>query len=159
MSKVDSVTKQSWIRSDRVCSAVLLAPLQMRGFAMNVTLHLLRAGSGHMSARWVSNRGILLLLYSNALMAYDVDLGTVLERIPLPRRCKPFVRWLDTRGHGGCFGAAAEGQLRTLIVEHEARQHARTRTAYVVANLRRARNLCSLAVGGGDWDCNQQAQL
>ena len=84
----------------------------------------LRAGAGHMQAHWVPDRGIVLLLYSDALMIYDGDLGTVLEHIALPRRCKPFVRWLDTRGSGGaCLGAAADGQLATLVVEHEVRFH------------------------------------
>ena len=72
-----------------------------------------------MQARWIPNRGILLLLYASLIVVYDADLGTVLERIALPRRCKPFSRWLVARGHMGVLGAAAQGGLSTLVLEHE----------------------------------------
>jgi hypothetical protein len=69
--------------------------------------------------KWLPDRGLLLLLYSDALLVYDADLGTVLERLPLPRRCMPFLRWIAVEGKAHCVGTAAEGGLSTLVCEHE----------------------------------------
>lgn len=79
------------------------------------------AGAGLAQARWVPNRGILLLLYADSLMVYDTELGTALERVALPRRYRPFKRWLAVEGGGACLGNAEEGALSTLVVEHEVR--------------------------------------
>ena len=78
-------------------------------------------GAGLAQARWVPNRGVLLLLYAECLIVYDTELGTVMERVALPRRCRPFKRWLAAEGGGACLGNADEGALSTLVAEHEAR--------------------------------------
>lgn len=83
--------------------------------------HAAGAGSGHVEAHWVPNRGFLLLVFADSFMVYDADLGTVLERVPVPARCKPFERCLHVRGDTHCLGAAAQGGLRTLVMQHEVR--------------------------------------
>jgi hypothetical protein len=79
------------------------------------------AGAGVAKAQFVPNRGILLLLYMDCVVVYDRDLGTVLERIPLPRRFRAFKKWLLVEGRGQCLGCEEESTLSTFVIEHEVR--------------------------------------
>jgi hypothetical protein len=55
----------------------------------------------------------------DCVVVYDRDLGTVLERILIPRRCRAFKKWLLVEGRGQCLGSEEEGGLSTLVIEHE----------------------------------------
>ena len=74
-----------------------------------------------MKVQWAPTRGVLLLMFSDAITVFDTEYGHSLATTQLPGHCAPFKGWLVVDGTGTSLGTGDDGGFSLLVCQHEVR--------------------------------------